>query len=127
MPPADQVLVFARPRGFLVLRVADDSGGAEFANGEILHRAGLRGNQYDFSFYLFTGVVALLRAVTDVDQIRGDIGALAVFGQHDRLGVVAVDFDRCNPRVTCSSSGSFFISHNSANSASQGGRERCVP
>ena len=49
MSPANQVLILAAPGGFLILRVADNSGRAEFSDRQILDRAGLRADQTRFS------------------------------------------------------------------------------
>ena len=71
------------------MSVADDSGGAEFADGDILHCARLRGDEDDLSFYVLAGVVGFFGAVADVDESGGDVGAFAVFGERYRLGFVA--------------------------------------
>src|SRR5580692_10945903 len=63
--PADQIFVFAGPRGFLILRVADDSSSAEFSDGDVLHSTGWRGDQDDLSFYIFAVVVGFLCSVAD--------------------------------------------------------------
>ena len=41
--PTDEILIVAGPGGRLILCVADDSGGAEFSYGDVLHGAGLSG------------------------------------------------------------------------------------
>ena len=87
MAPADERLVLLPPRGALIGGIADDACGAEFRDRHPLHGVGLRCGQDDFSFHVSPGVIAIGRAIADVDEIGGDVGADAVFREGDRRGV----------------------------------------
>jgi hypothetical protein len=87
--PADEAVVIARPRGPLVLRVAHDSGGAEFSDREFRDGARLLRGEDDPSLDVLPRVIAPAVALADVDQLRGHIRGLAVLREDDRRCSVA--------------------------------------
>src|SRR6516225_936876 len=89
--PADGGLVFTGPGGFLILRVADDSGGAEFADGEILYGARLRAGEDEFALDELARIVVFLGPGADIDQFSRYIRAFAVFSQDYRFAFITGD------------------------------------
>src|SRR5947209_19683639 len=83
MSPTDQVFVLTPPPGFLILGIADDSGGSELSDGNVLHGSRLSAGEHDFSFHILRGVVRILSPRADINQLRSYISGLAVFGQND--------------------------------------------
>ena len=88
MSPANQILILAPPRGLLVLRIANDPRSTKLPHRQILHRPGLRAYQHNLALHILPRVVTLLGALTDIYQVRGHIGALAVLCQHDRFCLI---------------------------------------
>ena len=88
--PADERGVLAPPTLTLVLRPADDTGGAVISDGEVGDRTGLRRSQHQASRDLLAGVVALLRPGADVDELGArDFARDAVLCEAER-GLVPV-------------------------------------
>ena len=90
MAPANQILIVAPPGAHLVRVVADQAGRAELLDRLTMARGRRRVAEHQFSANVLAGIVAALRAGTDVDELDGDVGALAVVG-HGKTDVVVRD------------------------------------
>ena len=100
MAPAHKILVFARPRGALILGVAHDAGRAMCADREMLHRAGLRGNEHELAANVFASVIGLVGAFAHVHEIGRHVAAFTIFGERYRHGLPACDAHGGRPRAT---------------------------
>ena len=66
MSPADQILILAPPRRFLVLRVTHNPHPPKFPHCQILHRSRLRACQHNLSLHILPRVVALFRPLPHI-------------------------------------------------------------
>ena len=89
--PADQILIVAPPRADLVGVVADQAGGAELLDRQAMTRRRRGVAQHQLAADVLAGIVAALRAGAGVDQLHGDVGALAVVGDRQPDVVVRRD------------------------------------
>ncbi|PYQ41951.1 MAG: hypothetical protein DMF77_14510 [Acidobacteria bacterium] len=87
MAPADEVLVVAPPGAHLIGGVADEPRRPALFDRLAVARRGRRVAEHEPPAHVLAVVVAGLRPAADVDQLRGQVGALAVV-RHGQAHVV---------------------------------------
>jgi hypothetical protein len=81
MAPAHQVGIEARPGRLLVGVVGQDAGGAALLDGLLVHDRRIAVGQDQPPTHLLALVVGGGRAGAHIDELRGDVGVLAVVGE----------------------------------------------
>jgi hypothetical protein len=97
MAPADQILVVAPPCADLIRVVADESGGALLLDCLAMTGGGHRVAEHQLAADILALVIAPLGAGADVDELDGDVGALAVVSDRQPYIVVRHDPSRLRP------------------------------